>query len=52
MYSVATAALSQALELPAALDAVAFAWIALATWAATFANMLLTWWRRPSASEK
>jgi tellurite resistance protein TehA-like permease len=54
MYSVATAALSQALELPAALDAVAsaFAWIALAAWAATFVNMLLTWWRRPSASEK
>jgi tellurite resistance protein TehA-like permease len=54
MYSVATATLSQVLALPAVLDAVAsaFAWIALAAWAATFANMLLTWWRRPPASEK
>jgi tellurite resistance protein TehA-like permease len=51
MYSVATATLTQVLELPAALDAVAsvFAWIALAAWVATFANMLLTWWRRPPA---
>ena len=52
MYSAATAALSQAMELPAVLDAVAsiFAWVALAAWVATFVNMLVTWWRQPLAS--
>ena len=52
MYSAATAALSQAIELPAILDDTAsvFAWIALAAWVATFVNMLITWWRRPLTS--
>jgi tellurite resistance protein TehA-like permease len=52
MYSAATAALSQAIELPSTLDDIAtvFAWIALAAWVATFINMLITWWWRPLAS--
>jgi tellurite resistance protein TehA-like permease len=52
MYSAATAALSEAVELPAVLGAVAsvFAWISLAVWVATFVNMLFTWWRRPLTS--
>jgi tellurite resistance protein TehA-like permease len=52
MYSAATAAFSQALELPAIVDGIAsvFAWIALSAWVATFVNMLITWWRRPLAS--
>jgi tellurite resistance protein TehA-like permease len=48
MYSAATAALSQAAELPSIVGdiAAAFAWISLSAWVATFVNMLVTWWRR------
>jgi len=47
MYTVATATVAQVLDLPAIFDDVAsvFAWIAIAAWAATFANMLITLWR-------
>ena len=52
MYAAATGAVSQALDLPAILDTIAsvFVWIALLAWAATFANMLVTWWRQPLSS--
>ena len=52
MYSAATATLAQAIELPAIFDNIAsvFVWIALAAWAATFANMLITLWRWPLSS--
>jgi tellurite resistance protein TehA-like permease len=52
MYSAATAALSQATELPAIVGGIAtvFAWVALAAWVATFVNMLVTWWRRSLTS--
>lgn len=53
MYSAATAAVARALDLPVVFDGIAsaFVWIAIAAWAATFVNMLVTLWRRPLTSE-
>jgi tellurite resistance protein TehA-like permease len=52
MYTVATATVAQTLDLPAIFDDIVsvFAWIAIAAWAATFANMLITLWRWPLSS--
>ncbi|MDP8974192.1 MAG: C4-dicarboxylate ABC transporter, partial [Actinomycetota bacterium] len=52
MYAVATATVAQTLDLPAVFDDIAsvFTWIAIAAWAATFTNMLITLWRWPLSS--
>lgn len=52
MYTTATGAVSQALDLPPIFGDIAsvFVWIALAAWTATFADVLTTLWRWPLSS--